>query len=324
MRDRIRNDAMSERVPSSGGFLVPEVMRSEILAAALEQTIVRQRATVIPMDSLRIPIPSIDDTSHQNSVFGGVSAYWTEEGAALEVSAPKFSRVLLEARKLTLYTEVPNELLQDSEAVGLTAWMDRVLPTAVGFFEDEAFLTGSGTGEPQGIINAPGAITVSRKASDAISLADVIGMFVRLLPVASKGAIWTCSPDAVAQLLQMALTVAGTDNSNPTTSPVSPPAWLMGMNAVDDVPETLLGLPLEITEKTGPLGSKGDLMLVNWAYYLIGDRQQLQAAVSEEYKFANDITAFRWIERLDGRAWFQSPVTPASGGPTLSPYVILV
>jgi HK97 family phage major capsid protein len=324
MRRQIRNDGMSERVPSSGGFLVPEIMRSEILAAALEEAIVRQRATVIPMDSLRIPIPSIDDTSHQTSVFGGVSAYWTEEGAMMQVSAPKFSRLLLEARKLTLYTEVPNELLNDAEAVGLTAWMARVLPTAVAFFEDTGFLTGSGVGEPEGIVNAQGAITVSRKASNAISLADVIGMFVRLLPVASKGAMWTCSPDAVAQLLQMALTVAGTDNSNPTTSPVSPPAWLMGMNAVDDVPETLLGRPLEITEKTGPLGSKGDLMLVNWAYYLIGDRQQLQAAVSEDYKFAEDITAFRWIERLDGRAWLRSPLTPVSGGPTLSPYVILV
>jgi HK97 family phage major capsid protein len=324
MRAQIRNAGMSERVPSSGGFLVPELMRSGILVAALEQSMVRQRATVIPMDTLRVPIPSIDDTSHQTSVFGGVSAYWTQEGAMMEVSAPKFSRVMLEAVKLTLYTEVPNELLADAEAVGLTAWMARVLPTAVAFYEDTGFLTGSGVGEPEGIVNAPGAITVSRQASNQIILTDVIDMFVRLLPVASKGAMWACSPDAVGQLLQMALLVAGTDNSNPTTSPVSPPAWLMSMNAIEDVPQTLLGRPLEITEKTGPLGSKGDLMLVNWAYYLLGDRQQIQAAVSQDYRFQEDMTAFRWIERLDGRAWIRTPLTPESGGPTLSPYVILV
>ena len=93
----IRNAGMAERIPSEGGFLVPETLRSEILALGLEDAVMRPGATVIPMDSLRVPLPSIDDTSHTANVFGGVAAYWTAEGASLEISAPKFSRVVLEA-----------------------------------------------------------------------------------------------------------------------------------------------------------------------------------------------------------------------------------
>ena len=74
----IQNSYGSE-VPADGGFLIPEVLRSDILQVALETAVVRPRATVIPMSSLRVPIPMIDDTSHTSSILGGVTAYWTEE-----------------------------------------------------------------------------------------------------------------------------------------------------------------------------------------------------------------------------------------------------
>lgn len=79
---RIRN-AFSSTVPSEGGFLIPETLRADLLSVALETAIVRPRARVIPMESLRVPFPAIDETSRVSSVFGGLVGYWTEEGAAL-------------------------------------------------------------------------------------------------------------------------------------------------------------------------------------------------------------------------------------------------
>ena len=35
--------------PGAGGFLIPELMRSELLELAIEESVVRSRATVIPM-----------------------------------------------------------------------------------------------------------------------------------------------------------------------------------------------------------------------------------------------------------------------------------
>lgn len=39
---QLRN-AMSERVPSQGGFMIPDVLRSDLLMAALEPSVVRKR-----------------------------------------------------------------------------------------------------------------------------------------------------------------------------------------------------------------------------------------------------------------------------------------
>jgi hypothetical protein len=50
----------------------------------------------------------------------------------------------------------------------------------------------------------------------------------------------------------------------------------------------------------------------------------MQTASSEQYKFQNDKTAFRVIERVDGRPWIQSPITPHNNSAnTLSPFVQL-
>ena len=46
--------------------------------------------------------------------------------------------------------------------------------------------------------------------------------------------------------------------------------------------------------------------------------------VSEHYQFANDKTSFRIIERVDGRPWLQSAITPHNNSAnTLSPFVQL-
>lgn len=311
---RVLRNAMSERVPSEGGFLVPEMLRSQILMIALEDAIVRPRARNIPMDSLRVPYPTIDDTSHTSSVYGGVIGYWTEEAAALTASQPSFGRIVLEAKKLTAYTEIPNELLQDA-IDALNQWFEEMFPTALAWFEDVAFLGGSGVGEPQGVMNSPCKIAVSRTTSNEVQFADVAKMYPRMLPSSLRNAVWLCSPDVIGQLLQLTLTSGST--------PVAPPLWLQGMQAVDEVDYTLLGRPLFVSEKLSALGVEGDLAFVDFGYYLLGDRQTMQISSSDEYKFANDVTAFRVIERLDGRTWIQTPLTPENGGNTLSPVVVL-
>src|SRR5215469_7176220 len=97
--------------PGAGGFLIPEIMRSELLQLALEESIVRSRATVIPMSTLRVPIPTVDDTSHVSNLFGGVTYYWAEESSALPESQATFGKVVLDAKKLVGFFKVPNELL---------------------------------------------------------------------------------------------------------------------------------------------------------------------------------------------------------------------
>jgi HK97 family phage major capsid protein len=327
-------NALSERIPAEGGFLVPEDLRSEILMVALETAVIRPRARVIPMDSLRVPLPAIDDTSHASSVFGGVVGYWTEEGAALAASAPSFSRVVLEAKKLTAYTTIPNELLQDS-VTPLDTWFNMFFPEALAWFEDIAFIggatTGTGVGEPQGILNAPAAIKVAAGTVNHIKFNDIAKAYSRMWPASLNRAVWLCSPDVLVELLQLALSEDGSGTT------VAPPLWLQAMQAEgtpgggngDGYHYTLMGRPLIVSEKmpsggSGNTTTAGALTFVDLSYYLLGDRQSMQIASSADYLFASDLMAYRVIERLDGRFWLQSAISPANGSAnTLSPLVLV-
>jgi HK97 family phage major capsid protein len=309
-------NAMSERVPGQGGFLVPENLRSEVLLASLEHSIIRPRARIIPMDSLRVPYPSIDDQTHTSSVLGGLTGYWSEEAATLTASQPGFGRIVLEAKKLALYTEIPNELVNDAPT--LTSFLQMTLPMACAFYEDLAFISGSGVGQPQGYINAPGAIKVSRKTASKVKFEDIAALYPRMLPVAMQNAIWVCSPSVIGQLLQLVM-----PTGDATVTYVAGPLWLTAGSVAPGAQYTLLGHPLFVTEKAAALGSTGDLAFVNLDYYLLGDRQTMTLTSSEHFKFSSDLLAVRLLERLDGRIWIQSAVTPQNGDSTLSPVVLL-
>jgi HK97 family phage major capsid protein len=263
-----------------------------------------------------VPFPAIDATSNVSSVYGGVVGYWTEEGAALTASQAAFSRIVLDAKKLTAYTEVPNELISDS-AVSFQAFLDQIFPEALSFYEDIAFLKGSGVGEPLGALDANNTATISvaketGQVADTIVWENIVKMYSRMLPSSLDRAVWVCSIDTFPELATMALSV-GTGGSA---------IWLN--NGVQGPPMTILGRPVIFTEKApGVLGDLGDISFVDFGFYLIGDRQVMSAMSSPHFKFQNDQTAYRIIERVDGRPWLQSSVTPQNNGPALSPFVQL-
>lgn len=318
MRQRmaeIRN-SFSSVVPADGGFLVPERLRAQLMQIALETAVVRPRATVVPMDSARVPFPAIDVTSNAASVFGGMVAYWTEESASLTDTSAKFHRIVLDAKKLTGYSVVPNELLTDS-IISFAALIESLWPRAIAWYEDVAFMTGSGVGEPLGALASGNLAMVPQaaetgQAASTVVIENIIRMYSRMLPASLNQAVWLVAPNVVPQLLTMAVSV-GTGGG-----PV------MLTNAAGPAPVTILGRPMIVTEKAKALGTQGDISFVDLSYYLVGDRQAMSAASSTDFKFSTDQTAYRLIQRVDGRPWIQSAITPQNGSSdTLSPFVAL-
>jgi len=309
----LKNDLSSVK-PSDGGFLIPEILRAELLRTALESAVVRPRARVIPMDSLTVPFPTVDSTSNVSSVFGGVIGYWTEEGATLTESQPRFGRVELRANKLTLYTEVPNELLMDARPA-LDAFIGDVFPEALAWYEDVAFFIGGGVGEPLGFLNAACTVVPTRSttvAGENVEWIDIVNMYCRMLPQSLNRAVWIVSPEVLPSLLTMTV---GAGNAA---------VWIGGGNfpsGAELPPMTMLGRPLIVSEKARHIGDQGDINFCDLGFYLVGDRQAMSARQSEEFRFQSDVTAFRVIERVDGRPWLASAITPQNGGDTLSPFV---
>jgi HK97 family phage major capsid protein len=132
-----------------------------------------------------------------------------------------------------------------------------------------------------------------------------------MLPSSLDRAVWIAHIDTFPELATMALSV-GTGGSA---------IWLN--NGVQGPPMTILGRPVLFTEKVNSVGTAGDINFVDLSYYLIGDRQAIQADTSPHYRFQNDQTTVRFIERVDGRPWIQNAITPNQGSNTLSPFVAL-
>lgn len=306
-------NSFGSTVPSDGGFLIPEYLRSELLRVALELAVVRPRARVVPMETLTVPFPTIDSTSNASSVYGGVVGYWTEEGGSLTDSSPTFGRINLMAKKLTVYSEIPNELFQDS-LISLEAFMSQAYPEALMWFEDVAFSSGNGVGQPLGFLNADAAVSVTKEVGQqatSIVWENIVKAYSRMLPSSLSRAVWVAHVDTFPELATMALSV-GTGGSA---------VWIGNGDGAGAPPVTILGRPVIFTEKVSSVGTVGDINFVDFGYYLIGDRQAMQADTSVDFKFGNDKTAMRVIERVDGRPWINNAITPQTGSNTLSPFV---
>jgi len=303
-------NAYSSTDPASAGTLIPEEQRAEIMGLALEDAIVRPRATVISMTGGTLSLPYVDETTHSGSFFGGMTFSWTAESVAVTASEAKFGRVKLDPLKLTGGARVPNELWNDASA--LNSWLMRAIPEGINFSEDTAFLTGTGAMEPLGVHNSPALVSVTKETGQAASTIvteNILKMYARMLPQALGRSVWVANPTTFPQLMALSLSV-GTGGSNVN---------LVDVTATQTL--ALLGRPLILSEKVPTLGTVGDIGLYDFGFYLVGDRQQVALESSEHSRFMNDETELRAILRVDGRPWIQSALTPANGD-TLSPFVV--
>jgi HK97 family phage major capsid protein len=313
-RERIQA-SFSTNAPSDGGFLIPEQFRSDMLMLALEDSIVQPRATVIPMETQRTLIPTVDSTTNATSVFGGIVCYWVDEATAPTESSAKFGQVVLDTKKLMAYCTAPNELVADATA--FEAFLRQALPRAMAFERDYRFMVGTGAGEPLGFVNSAASVQVSAvsgQGASTIVVENLASMYSRMLPSSLNSAVWIASIDTFPQLATMALSV-GTGGA---------PVWLAGGGVADGPPVTIYGRPVIFTEKTPALGTTGDINFVDLSFYLIGDRQMMDVTSSTDFLFSSDRIAYKIVQRVDGRPWLQSAITPKNGSSnTLTPFVQL-
>jgi HK97 family phage major capsid protein len=321
-------NAWSERIPSQGAFLVPEQLRSEVMAY-IAPAVVRPRAMVLPMGSLKLGVPYVDNPSQQSGkqALGGLTFSFTEDGAAIPPTAPGFGEALLQAQKLAALLPVPNELASDA-AGALGDFIARVIAVGLSWTEDDYFIGGNGTGQPEGIINAASAFRVNRANSGQPPvLADVMALAKGLAPpsksagympgVTSVG--WLVSASVFDSLLELYFLPAG---STPTSGvPTAPSDWL-SLGDGHNVGPSMLGLPAFITDHQPAAGTPGDLALCDLRNYLIGDRMELTIERSAAGSgFVTDISNYRIRVRVDGRYW--APAQTTEAGQSVSPVVVL-
>ncbi len=303
--------AMSTQTGTSGGYLVPTEFHAQLMGLVTERSIVRPRATLIPMSARSCQIPAIDvvtpPSAGETALLGGVVARWTEEATTLNETEPNLKQIELVNYKLSGYSKVSNTLLADA-AVGLETFLMNLFSRAIAWYEDYAFLRGNGVAKPLGVLSWSGLIAPpARTTAGQFKLADVANMYARLLHGGDERSIcWVIHPTVLAQLIQM----TGGDN-----------VLFLANNLQRKPTMKMLSFDVMVSEKVPALGSANDVTLCDFQHYLIGDRQQIEIAYSEHVAFLTNQSVWRFVSRVGGQPWLRDKITLADANSTVSPFV---
>lgn len=309
---------LSETSGGTGGYLVPPEYSQEILRVATEGAIVRPRARIIPMRSREWNVPALSydgTTAGQPHSLGGVVATWTEEGGTKTETEPTFDTVKLVYHELSGYTVATNMLRLDAGET-LSAMLTGLFGEAIRWYEDYAFLRGTGSTMPLGVLESDCLLT-EVAASSTFVLSDMANMLAKFMSRETMGGVWVMHPLVLPKLIELADGAANTNNI----------IWIP--NAREKEPASLFGRPVLFSEKMPamPAGNsaaqKGGVLLADFSYYLVGSRQQIQIDFSEHFKFTENKGTWRFVELVDGQPWMKTYRTLADGSTTMSPFITL-
>lgn len=310
---------MDERVPSDGGFLLPWSLSQKVFAY-LTEAVVYPRAMVLPMSTYRLALPVLENTSQASGAqgLGGATFSVVTDGKSIPASNFKFGRTMLDAVKLAaLVTPVPDELADDA-AEAFSDLFGRIVGMGLAWELDDLFFNGTGVNGPEGVLNSPAALAVTRTSSgNAPVHSDVVAMLQAAHPASLKRLLWAMSSDVFESLLEL-YEVVGTA---PAGQDVPPPNTLR-FNTQTGTWE-LLGVPCEITDHQPVAGADGDLALLDLSVYAVGSRELMTIERSSKGStFILGASSYRIRTRIDGRSIPRQTYTLANGK-VRSPLVVL-
>jgi HK97 family phage major capsid protein len=317
----VRNLAMNSG--TAGGYLMPQQFYDKLMQVAAPMSIVRPRATVIPVGAESITIPSLDQTTAQAAGspawFGGVILTWIGESASIGSTQPGFRQTKLDLCEVTGYCPVGRTLLQKS-AISLEPLIYSLFGGAIGWAEDYNFFRGNGVGKPLGIFDAATAArikTSDRGSSTALSFANATDVWTRVLPECRSRGVWVASQSAEAQVLKMTGTAnsvffpTGVYTPNTDTINAGPSGVMLYMR------------PVLISSYLPAVDTDGDFGFYDFSKYVIADGGPPEIASSDDYLFRTNERAFRIVHKVGGISWMNNPVTLEDASTTVSPFVSL-
>ncbi len=147
---------MIEGSDTLGGYLVPEDVRTNILQRVVGLTVVRPLANVA--STVRDVVQWPKATGGTSQYTGAVRVTWVDEvpTAGDADTAWTWGQVSIPVHTVMADISISRNLIEDA-AFNVQAFFERQFSEAMAIDEDTKFLTGTGAGCPQGILNGTAA-----------------------------------------------------------------------------------------------------------------------------------------------------------------------
>jgi len=151
---------MDPDVDASGGYVIPDEFRSELIRN------VEATGVFFPL-ARRLPLVTGGVTSIPKRT-GGLTAYWTAPAAQGTTSTPTFDLIQLTPQKLMALTVIPNEFARSALLIDLGNFIALEMVYAMSYALDDALINGDGTA-------AYGSITGIMESANISSVAAASG-----------------------------------------------------------------------------------------------------------------------------------------------------
>ncbi|RAM09524.1 phage major capsid protein [Limosilactobacillus fermentum] len=285
-------NALKEGSDSDGGYLVPDEFENQLIQKLHQENVLRSISHVIQTSSgdHKIPVVASEGT-----------ASWLDEEAAYTESNSSFGQVTLGAHKLGTLIKVSDELLNDS-AFDLTNYISTEFARRLGDSEEEAFLTGNGTGRPTGILNDSNGAKdgVTAAAADAITFDELIDLFYSLKEPYRKNAVFLMNDSTVKAVRKL---------KDQNGQYIWQPSVQLG------TPDMILNRPVFTSQYMPTLSAGNKIALFgDFSYYWIADRQGRTFKRLNELYAVNGQVGFLGSQRVDAKTILPEALTTLKMG----------
>jgi len=272
------SNVLSEGIDADGGYLVPEEYDSRLIESLEEDNVFRRLGTTITTAGER----------KINIAATKPAAAWIDEGEALTFGDATFAQINLDAHKLHVAVKVTEELLYDN-AFGLEAYILRQFSKALANAEEDAFLNGTGVGQPLGLLaeNGGAEVGVTAAATNKVTYDELVDLVYSLKRPYRKNAAFLTNDQTVGMLRKLK-----DQNGHP----------LWHDSVEDGEPGRILGYKV-YTSPYFPVMAAGKPAIAfgDYSYYNIGDRGTRSFAELKELFAGNGMVGFVAKERVDGK-----------------------
>ncbi len=319
---RLRAAALStygnEGAGADGGFAVPADFRTEIMRLVEAEEGLFSRCDVTPTASNNVNVVTDDTSSYSTS---GVRVFTRGEAQAMTQSKPNLKDLAVKLNEIYAFVPCTDELLQDVPM--MTSYLTTKAGEALQFKLNEYIISGTGVGQPLGILNSGCLVAVAAEGSqtaDTVHADNIVKMWARM-PGAVRGrAVWLINQDVEPDLMRLGAVVKTAAGTATGGMPIYMPPG--GLSASPFA--TLLGRPVLTTEACSAIGDVGDIILAYLGGYFAPIKSGgVRSDVSMHLYFDQGVTSFRWTLRMGGQPWLSAPIARKNGSNTLSHFVTL-
>lgn len=294
--------ALSEGTDSAGGFLVPEDFRAQVIMGVERINAVRNLCFVIPMSRDTLTVPTLTSK---------VTATWTGEAVAHTESTPGFGQILLVAHKLSLFSKLSEELMDDA-AVAVQSLLVRLFSEAIRDNENAVFTVGSGVNRPVGMVTQLDGGAQEHTPVGGVGTSvpeDLLHLYYALPTQYRSNATWLMHNTTIEKVRKFRDESGGEVGTG----------RFMWSDGFGTTPPTLLGRPVqENNDIPTTRGAANRSVVVFGDFkngYYIGDRKQMSVKVSTEASDGAGSSAFLqdqvWLkiaERIDGQVALEEAI----------------